>query len=41
MRAMWMKRVGWLVLIWCLSVGALGVAALVMRWVMDVAGLGR
>lgn len=41
MRALWVKRVGWLVLIWCLSVGALGGAALVMRWVMDAAGLGR
>ena len=41
MRAPWLKRLGWLVLIWCLSVGALGVAALAMRWVMRAAGLGR
>jgi hypothetical protein len=41
MRALWLKRLGWLVLIWCLSVGALGVAALAMRWVMNAAGLNR
>jgi hypothetical protein len=37
--AMWLKRVGWLVLIWTLSVLALGVFALVFRVFMKLAGL--
>jgi hypothetical protein len=41
MRALWLKRLGWLVLIWFLSVGALGLAALAVRWVMNAAGLNR
>ncbi|MRV76319.1 DUF2474 family protein [Duganella sp. FT92W] len=41
MRALWLKRLGWLVLIWCASVGALGLAALLMRWLMNAAGLNR
>lgn len=41
MRALWLKRLGWLVLIWCVSVGALALAALAMRWLMHAAGLGR
>jgi hypothetical protein len=35
----WLKRVGWLVLIWTLSVLALGVFALVFRIFMKLAGL--
>ncbi|AGI26139.1 DUF2474 domain-containing protein [Pseudomonas sp. MT3] len=34
------KRLGWLVLIWALSVAALGVAAWLMRLFMSAAGLG-
>lgn len=37
--AIWLKRVGWLVLIWTLSVLALGVFALVFRVFMKLAGL--
>jgi hypothetical protein len=37
--AIWLKRVGWLVLIWTLSVLALGVVALVFRVFMKFAGL--
>ena len=35
----WLKRAGWMGLIWVLSVGALGVAALGMRWVMHAIGM--
>lgn len=35
----WARRVGWLVLIWTLSVLALGVTAGLMRLVMTQAGL--
>lgn len=35
----WARRVGWLVLIWTLSVLALGVAAGLMRLLMTQAGL--
>lgn len=38
-RPSWMKRIGWLVLIWALSVGALGVFALVFRLIMRSVGL--
>lgn len=34
-----LKRLGWLVLIWCASVLALGVAALLMRAFMNAIGL--
>lgn len=34
------KRLGWLVLIWGLSVATLGVAAWLMRLFMSAAGLG-
>lgn len=37
--AVWLKRIGWLVLIWTLSVLALGVVALVFRALMKLAGL--
>ncbi len=35
----WMKRIGWLVLIWGLSVLALGLVAYGFRFVMKAAGL--
>ncbi len=34
-----MKRIGWLVLIWALSVGALGVFAFAFRLIMRGVGL--
>lgn len=36
----WRVRLGWLVLIWGCSVGALGIAAYGMRILMRAAGLG-
>lgn len=36
---MWSRRVLWLVVIWATSVLALGIAALLMRGLMSVAGL--
>jgi hypothetical protein len=33
------SRLGWLLLIWCASVAALGVAALLLRWLMSAAGM--
>jgi hypothetical protein len=35
----WLRRVGWLVLIWACSVLALGVVASLLRVVMNLAGL--
>jgi Protein of unknown function (DUF2474) len=35
----WLRRVGWLVLIWAASVVALGVVAGLLRVVMNLAGL--
>ncbi|SDD47525.1 Protein of unknown function [Cupriavidus sp. YR651] len=37
----WLRRLGWLVLIWAGSVVALGVAAWVLRGVMQLAGMHR
>jgi hypothetical protein len=37
----WLRRLGWLVLIWAASVAVLGIAALVLRLVMSAAGLTR
>ncbi|SPA01437.1 conserved hypothetical protein; Cytochrome bd ubiquinol oxidase associated sequence [Cupriavidus taiwanensis] len=34
----WLRRVGWLVLIWAASVAALGVAAWVLRLIMRCVG---
>lgn len=34
----WLRRIGWLVLIWAASVAALGVAAWVLRLVMRGVG---
>lgn len=38
-RGPWLRRAGWLVLIWALSVGALGVAAGLMRLLMRALGM--
>jgi hypothetical protein len=35
----WLRRVGWLVLIWAASVAALGVVAGLFRIIMSLAGL--
>jgi hypothetical protein len=35
----WFSRIGWLLLIWCASVAALGVVALGLRLVMRLAGM--
>jgi hypothetical protein len=37
--APWWKRLGWLLLIWALSVAALGAVALLLRAAMRAAGL--
>jgi hypothetical protein len=36
--SVWLRRVGWLVLIWLASVAALGVAAWLLRLVMQGVG---
>jgi hypothetical protein len=36
---LWLRRIGWLALIWALSVGALGLVALLLRAIMSAAGL--
>ena len=38
-RRPWLRRTGWLLLIWALSVGALGVAAGLMRMLMHALGM--
>jgi Protein of unknown function (DUF2474) len=35
----WRRRIGWLVLIWALSVAALAVVAALVRMAMNLAGL--
>lgn len=35
----WWKRLGWLVLIWFLSVAALGIVAALMKLIMSSVGL--
>ena len=37
----WLRRVGWLILIWALSVAGLGLVALLFRLLMAAAGLTR
>jgi hypothetical protein len=39
MRNEWLRRVGWLVLIWMASVAAMGTAALLFRLAVTAAGL--
>lgn len=36
---LWLRRIGWLVLIWSLSVAALAVVAVLIRALMGLAGL--
>ena len=36
---LWLRRIGWLVLIWGLSVAALAVVAMLLRALMGLAGL--
>jgi len=38
-RRQWLRRVGWLVLIWVASVAALAAVALLFRLLMTLAGL--
>lgn len=38
-RGLWLRRFGWLVLIWVASVVALGLVALLFRVVMKLAGM--
>lgn len=40
-RALWWKRLGWLVVIWSASVTALALAAFLMRLLMRSAGLSN
>ena len=37
----WLRRVGWMILIWAASVAALGLVALLIRMLMAAAGLTR
>ena len=39
MRRLWLRRVGWLVVLWVGGVAALGIVALALRFVMQAAGL--
>jgi hypothetical protein len=38
-RLPWLRRLGWLVLIWAASVAALGLVATLLRILMSLAGL--
>lgn len=38
-RKPWLRRLGWLVLIWAASVIGLGVVAMLFRFLMGMAGL--
>ncbi|MDQ0391312.1 DUF2474 family protein [Labrys monachus] len=38
-RRIWLRRLGWLVLIWTASVAALALVAMIFRLVMSMAGL--
>jgi len=37
----WVRRTGWLLFIWVCSVAALGLAAFVLRLLMQMAGMHR
>jgi len=39
MRGLWLRRIGWLVVLWAAGVAALGLVALALRLVMQAAGL--
>jgi len=39
MRALWMRRVGWLLALWLGGVAALGAVALLLRVLMHAAGM--
>jgi hypothetical protein len=39
MLGLWLRRVGWLIVLWAGGVAALGVVALVLRLFMRAAGL--
>lgn len=38
-RKLWLRRIGWLVLIWFASVAALAIVAVLFRLLMNMAGL--
>ncbi|MGE3773255.1 MAG: DUF2474 domain-containing protein [Gammaproteobacteria bacterium] len=38
-RRLWLRRFGWLVLIWTASIGVLAVFALLLRLLMNAAGM--
>lgn len=38
-RKLWLRRFGWLVLIWIGSVAALAIVAIIFRLLMNIAGL--
>ncbi|KAB2887881.1 MAG: DUF2474 domain-containing protein [Burkholderiaceae bacterium] len=38
-RKPWLRRIGWMVLIWAASVAALGIVAVLFRGLMGLAGL--
>lgn len=38
-RGLWLKRIGWLVLLWALSVAAIALVAAVLKLLMRAAGL--
>lgn len=37
--SLWVKRIGWLFLIWLLSVATLGIAAYLLRLIMTAIGM--
>ena len=38
-RGLWLRRVGWLAIIWAGSIAALAVVALIFRLLMNLAGM--
>lgn len=38
-KAGWLRRFGWLLLIWCASVAALGIAATLLKLIMHAIGM--
>jgi hypothetical protein len=37
-RPRWLRRIGWLLVLWVLGVAAVGAAALLLRWLMRLSG---